>query len=331
MIMTQQEFEKIWHSESEEVECLTSGSTGEPKEITLSKTFLKESAARTIDFFGIDKDSRLHTCLDFTYIASKMMTVRADLAHCLLTSEMPTNNPLAGIDPEERIDLLSIVPSQMKGLLESGIERSGIRSILVGGAPIPVGLRRMISESSYNVWETYGMTETASHIALRKVNADDTTPFKTLPGISVSSADNDCLAITIDGHEELVTNDIAKVFSKTEFLILGRADDCIISGGVKIMPQSIEESLGGFIAFDYCISSMPDAKWGERPILVFERGDSEMDEGFLRKAIGVRLNQYRKKLDLGVKAPKDVVCVDTIPRTNNGKVDRKTLRSILKG
>lgn len=329
MIMTQIEFEEIWHSDADFVKCHTSGSTGSPKEITLSKEFLKESARRTIDFFKIGKDSRLHTCLDFIYIASKMMLIRADQAECELTSELPSNDPLRSLSPEETIDLLSIVPSQMTGLLDSGIFRPGIKRILIGGAPIPEGLRHRISVSGYEVWESYGMTETASHIALRRVTADATVPFRTLPGITVRKTAEDCLAIKLPNCEELITNDIADVLSETEFHILGRADDCVISGGVKIMPQMLEEMLGGFISYEYCISSVPDAKWGERLVIVVASGEAEYDEAFLRKAISVRLNQYRKKLSLGVKAPKDIVFVDSLPRTSNGKVNRNTLKEFL--
>lgn len=330
MKMTQEEFEKEWHSDNGYVECHTSGSTGQPKAIRLSKQFLRESAKRTIDFFGIDSKSRLHTCLDFNYIASKMMTVRAELAGCRLTSEIPSNMPLRDMPPEERIELLSVVPSQMKGLLESGIYRPGLRKILIGGAPIPDGLRHRISLTDYEVWETYGMTETASHVALRRVTEDPSAPFTTLPGIKVRKTEKECLAINIDGYDEIVTNDIAEVMSDTEFLILGRADDCVISGGIKIMPRMLEDALGGFIAFEYCISSVPDTKWGERLVLVVETGESEYDEEFLKKSISVRLNQYRKKLNLGIKAPKEIISVDTLPRTSNGKIDRNALRKFLR-
>lgn len=326
--MTQQEFESEWLDDNYCVVCHTSGSTGAPKEIHLEKSFMKESAGRSISFFGIDSGSRLHTCLDFRYIASKMMTVRAEMAGCRLTSEPPSNTPLVDIGSDEVISLLSVVPSQMIWLLENEGRWNGIRNVLIGGAPIPPLMRRRIATSSYNAWESYGMTETASHIALRKVS-DDNVPFRTLPGVSVSVSEDSRLVIHIQGREPLLTTDIAEVLSESEFRILGRADFCVISGGVKIHPDLLESVLGPFIAFDYCISSVPDPKWGERLVLVVETGATDLPDDFLKKAVAVRLNQYKKALDLGVRTPKEIFCVRSLPRTSNGKLDREAVRSIL--
>lgn len=327
--MNQKEFENLWYSDDVSVVCHTSGSTGDPKEIILSKDFMKDSARRTVGFFGIGSGSRLHTCLDFDYIASKMMTARADVAGCELTSEIPSNHPLDAVGQDEVIDLLSVVPSQVKSILESGKRYSGLRRILVGGSPIPESVRHLVALSEYEVWESYGMTETASHIALRRVTDDSACPFETLSGITVSSDSRGCLVIDMPGIENLATNDLAEVLSPTQFRVLGRYDDCIITGGIKIIPSALEETLGAFIAFDYCLSSIPDAKWGEKLVLVVERQKDDFPQSFLEKAIAVRLNQYRKKLNLGVKSPKEIVFVDRIPRTNNGKIDRKSLKLLL--
>ncbi len=346
--MTQSEFETEWKNDEDFVVCHTSGSTGTPKEIKLGKEFMRQSAWRTIDFFGITDSSRLHTCLDFQYIASKMMAVRADEANCLLSSETPSNRPLQDIGPKETITLLSVVPSQMQWLLDHLPSTSNKQpttdnrqpttdsrqpiadNILIGGSPIPPMMRRRIALSGLNAWESYGMTETASHIALRKVVEDETLPFKTLSEITVESDDSGCLVINIPGVEKFVTNDLAKVISPNEFLIFGRADNCIISGGVKILPELLEASLGPFIAFRYCISSLPDSKWGERLIIAVEKNGSCLSDEIIKKAVAVRLEQFKKSLNLGVKAPKEVVIVDSFPLTANGKLDRSTLRLSLK-
>lgn len=327
--MTQFEFEKEWNDDLDYVVCQTSGSTGKPKEIRLSKEFMRESARRTNEFFGIISTSRLHTCLDFRYIASKMMVVRADEAKCSLTSEEPSNRPLGEIPKEERIDLLSVVPSQMDWILDTASPWKGIRNILVGGSAIPAMIRRRIAISDYEVWETYGMTETASHIALRRVGEDESDPFDTLPGITVSVNSKGCLVVNLPEKQKVVTNDLAEVISSTQFRILGRADHCINSGGIKIIPEDLERQLGPFIAFDYCVSSVPDKKWGERLVLAIDIQEMEIDEEFLKKAVTVRLNQFKKQLNLGVKAPKEVVAVKGFPKTPNGKIDRKTLRNML--
>lgn len=327
--MTQQEFESIWHDANDYVVCHTSGSTGSPKEIRLSKEYMRDSARRTNEFFSICEDSRLHTCLDFNYIASKMMVVRADLAGCRLTSEKPSSRPLAEMAKDERIDLLSVVPAQMNWILDADERWTGLRHILIGGSSIPSVLRRRIVLSGYDAWETYGMTETASHIALRKVS-DGEVLFKSLEGIRVGVNESGCLVVTMPDGTELTTNDLAEISDDGEFRILGRADSCIISGGIKIIPEQLECRLGHFIAFDYCLSSVEDGKWGEKLVLVVERPDGGMDEEFLKMAVGVRLRQYRKILDLGVKSPKDVVMVDRLPRTPNGKIDRRKLKDMLR-
>lgn len=326
--MTQKEFEKIWTDNSDFVECMTSGSTGTPKVIKLSKDFMRKSALRTNEFFKISKKSRLHTCLDFDYIASKMMTVRADLADCRLTSEKPSSRPLGEIAKDEEIDLMSVVPAQMEWILDSPVRWSGIKHILIGGSAIPQMMRRRISISGYDAWETYGMTETASHIALRKVDESD-HPFYTLGGISVSVNDKGCLMVTLPDGEQLVTNDLAEIVGENQFRILGRADNCVISGGIKIIPEELERRLGSFIAYDYCISSVPDKKWGEKLVLVVEAAAKTVDADLIKDAVEVRLRQYRKILDLGVKSPKEVVLLSDLPRTANGKVDRNSLKKLL--
>lgn len=326
--MTQKEFENIWHDDSDTVKCHTSGSTGYPKEITLTKEFMRKSARRTNEFFGISRLSRLHTCLDFKYIASMMMVVRADVAGCELTSEIPSSRPLQDINDEDSIDLLSVVPAQMEWILDCGKRWNGIRHILIGGSAIPSMMKRRIALSGYDAWESYGMTETASHIALRKVGEED-CPFSTLPGISVELSDKGCLVVNMPDGLQLVTNDIAIVESPNEFRILGRADDCVISGGIKIMPEDLERRLGPFIAFEYCISAVPDKKWGEKLVLVVENSGNLMEKDLLKEAVGVRLRQYRKILDLGVKSPKEVLCLSELPRTANGKIDRGSLKNLL--
>ncbi|MDE6380020.1 MAG: AMP-binding protein [Muribaculaceae bacterium] len=326
--MTQQEFELIWRGAGDFVVCHTSGSTGEPKEIRLSKDFMRESARRTNRFFGIDGECRLHTCLDFKYIASMMMTVRADEAGCLLTSEEPSSRPLGGIGREERIDLLSVVPAQMKWILDASEKWTGIRNILVGGSAIPSLMRRRIVMSGYDVWETYGMTETASHIALRKVDDDD-RPFHSLEGITVETGEDGCLVVIMPDGQRLLTTDLAEVYGPDEFRILGRADNTVISGGIKIRPEELERRLGPFIAYEYCLSSVPDAKWGEKLVIVVESPSADIDRNLLRDAVAVRLRQYRKSLELGVKSPKDVIVMPSLPRTPKGMIDRSRLKKLL--
>lgn len=326
--MTQKEFENIWKDSADYVSCHTSGSTGAPKEIRLPKEFMRESARRTNAFFHIDSGSTLHTCLDFRYIASMMMTVRADEAGCRLTSEQPSSRPLAAVGKQAHIDLLSLVPAQMEWVLDAREPWTGIRNILLGGSAIPSLMRRRIALSAYSVWETYGMTETASHIALRKVDGGE-APFKTLEGISVGINGEGCLTVRMPDGTVLNTTDIAELTDDNGFRLLGRADHAVISGGIKIHPEELERRLGPFIAYEYCLSSVPDRKWGERLVLVVESPDGEVEKSLLREAVEVRLRQYRKILELGVKSPKEVMVMASLPRTPKGKIDRVRLRKLL--
>ena len=327
--MTQEEFKKEWNNDSDFIVCHTSGSTGVPKEIHLNKDFMRQSARRTNQFFGIDAASRLHTCLDFRYIASKMMVVRSEEAGCELTSELPSNRPLQQIADDEKITLLSVVPSQMQWILDNGCRWRGVENYLIGGAPIPSLSRRRIALSGINAWESYGMTETASHIALRRVEEDDTVPFRPLEGVEVSVDEQGCLVIEMPGLGKVTTTDLAEMTPDAGFRILGRADNCVISGGVKIIPEKLEAILGPFIAFDYCISSLPDPKWGERLVLVVRKGDADVSDDLLKNAVAVRLGQFKKSLDLGVKAPKEIIVVGEFPLTQNGKLDRKSLKLLI--
>ncbi|MDE5874367.1 MAG: AMP-binding protein, partial [Muribaculaceae bacterium] len=150
----------------------TSGSTGKAKEIRLPKEFVRRSALRTNRFFSIDSRSRLHSCVSPDFIGGKMMAVRSEMAGCRLTYETPSNRPLKDVEAGE-ITLLSVVPSQMLGLLDSDGNLPPVRHYLIGGSSLSTELRNKICDSGVDAWESYGMTETASHIALRRVEREE--------------------------------------------------------------------------------------------------------------------------------------------------------------
>lgn len=248
----------------------TSGSTGSPKHIRLPMETVKKSAWRTIRFFGLNENSHLHSCVSARFIGGKMMVARAMELGCRFSFEIPSNRPR--LADAGRLDLLAVVPSMMWDI--AARHKSGtspeIRNIIVGGAPIPDSLRKTIAESGLNAYETYGMTETASHIALRRINKEE-IPFTVLEGIEISTDGRGCLVIKQDECEPLTTNDIAEIISDREFRILGRADNVIITGGRKVHPEDIEKRIGQtvsrFIPGDFIITSRPSQKWGEEVIL----------------------------------------------------------------
>lgn len=312
--MTSQEFLNEWRGRESFIVCHTSGSTGTPKNIRLPKVEVGKSALRTNEFFGINSGSRLHLCISPDYIGGKMMLVRAEIAGCKITEETPSNRPLSGLDKSEDIDLLAVVASQLSFILDNLDSLPHIKHIICGGSTIPLSLRERVENSGLEVFETYGMTETASHIALRRVNKNP-EPFVTLPGISVS-LENECLAIHIEGWRKIVTNDLAEVFCQNVFNILGRRDNVIISGGKKFYPEEIENMLSAFIRQPFIVTGEDDEKWGERIVCKIETdGLSEPD-----------LEKLATQLRMAIphdKIPKKFIRVASLPRTPNGKILRK--------
>lgn len=318
--MRYEEFLEEWRNDSDVILVKTSGSTGCPKEIRLTKDFVKASAQRTIEFFNLNSESRLHSCVSPDFIGGKMMAVRVELSGAVLTWETPTNESLKTLGKEDLIDLLAVVPSQMNYILENLSQLPEIRNIIVGGAPVGPFLREKIVQSGLNVFETFGMTETASHIALRRISADN-EPFKVLPGIriSVDKERYNCLKILFDSGETVNTNDVVDLISENEFFVLGRFDGYINSGGKKINPVKVEEILGRGINREICVTSEPDEKWGEKCVVLVESGKStnkEMAEKIRMKLTGefIKLEKWER--------PKALYFVENLPRTDNGKIKR---------
>lgn len=309
--MTYKEFISEWQNNEIFITARTSGSTGIPKVIKLDKNFVRKSAERTNAFFHLDSTSRLHSCISPDFIGGKMMAVRTDLAKGRLTWETPSNEPLKNIDKEETIDLLAVVPSQMIFLLDNLSSLPNISNIIIGGSPIPPGLRKKIAASGLTAYESYGMTETASHIALRKIS-QDCLPFTTLPGIKIENAPDNCLTISFDSGEKIKTNDIAEVLSEHTFFIKGRKDQIIISGGRKVNPEELEEKISLFINSPFCIAGFPDEKWGQKVVLILEGNNTETKE----------LRNKLKEIILPWEFPKEILKVKSLPRSDNGKIIR---------
>lgn len=299
-----------WINGTDSIECTTSGSTGTPKVIFLPRREVAASAWRTIRFFRINADSHLHSCISPDFIGGKMMAVRACECGAKLTWETPSNRPLR----EYRngpIDLLAVVPSQMIDILDHSCEIPEIKHIIVGGAPIPPQLRERIAASPLDVWETYGMTETASHIALRKVVAGN-IPFQTLPGIRVHTDSESRLIIEIDGWQRILTNDIAEITAPGDFRILGRHDNVIITGGKKVHPEVVENILEAALGMEVLISGEPDLKWGQKVVMSIASETPSDNE----------LTTFFHALLPPESRPK-IIYRREIPKTSNGKKKRQ--------
>lgn len=315
--MTVEEFIIEWQSDESYICAHTSGSTGSPKQIKLSKSLVAASAERTIDFFSLNNTSRLHLALSPDYIAGKMMIVRALLAGCTLTYESPSNRPLQGLTSNERISLLAVVPSQLPAILDKYPDSfPAIDNMIVGGSAIPASIKRRLVKSGINAYETYGMTETASHVALRNVSNDADSPFVALPGITFGVADNDALVVNVPGMEPLITRDSVSLIDERRFVLNGRLDNVIISGAIKVHPERVEALLSELIARrSFYITSRPDEKWGDVPVLKIEGApfaDSDMKI----------LADSMKKILSPAERPADVIFCEEFMRTDSGKIIR---------
>lgn len=245
------------------------------------------------------------------------MWIRAEVADCNFSWEIPSNRILENYSGEP-IDLAAVVPSQMVNLINERSSLPAVRNYLIGGAPIPDSLRKKIVERGINAWESYGMTETSSHIALRPVKLEE-CPFRTLPGIQVSLAEEGNLCILIDGWKEVTTNDLAKLFSPEEFNIVGRKDNVINSGGKKINPETLEMKLSSLFSFDYAISSLPDSQWGEKVVMAI------VEPNYDEQTILKQCRSICEKHEI----PKEIIRISEIPHTANGKIARTELKNYL--
>ena len=307
------EFFKEWHNPRNYIIVHTSGSTGKPKEIKLQKNFVAASANRTIKFFDIKAHYRLHSCVSPDFIGGKMMAVRAELAGCGLTWETPSNRPFQELSSDDNIHLAALVPSQMEYVVNNLSKIPKIDNYIVGGAPVSDSLRIKIASNGLNAYETYGMTETASHIALRKITVEE-KPFNTLEGISVSLNESGCLVINFESGENFVTNDLGILISPTQFYISGRADHIINTGGRKVNPFDIEKKLEKIINSPFVITSLKDDKWGERIILVVEGTKNTVDSLTIENGCKSLLEPWQR--------PKEIRFIEKLPRTPNGKISR---------
>ena len=314
------DFLNHWQDDSEFIDVKTSGSTGQPKTISLSKQAMVNSAIATGDFFGLEPGNTALMCLPANYIAGKMMLVRALILGLEIEVIEPKTNPV--FDNEVHYDFCAMIPIQLQKTLK---RIDNIKTIIVGGASVSYQLKEQIQSLKTNVFETYGMTETITHVAVKKLNNfhDDkdfsiaeSSYFKTLPNIKISQNKSQCLVIDAPNilDETILTNDVVKLHSDTTFEWLGRKDNVINSGGVKLFPEQIEAKLQPQIASRFFISKENNDKFGEQVILVVEEKDFNLKPSDLKDL---------SKLEV----PKNIYTVDKFIETSSGKINRgKTLQ-----
>lgn len=317
--MSLEEFLEEWNNSSPYVHVQTSGSTGAPKPMLVEKRRMLASARITCDFLGLHSGDTALLCMSLDYIAGKMMVVRALERSLKLLSVEPSGNPLR-VAPADQITFAAMVPLQVYNSLNNPDERhrlQQIRHLIIGGGAIDDALASELKTFPNAVWSTYGMTETLSHIALRRLSGPEASDWYTpFPSVKVSLSDEGCLVIDAPEvcPEPLVTNDIADLSPgpgpSDRFRILGRKDNVICSGGIKIQIEEVERLLRPLMRVPYLICKRPDPKFGEVAVLLTE---GSVDDA--RQVCERILPKYH--------LPRHYLHVDHIPLTETGKPARQ--------
>ena len=316
--MSLEEFLSEWNNDSPFVHVQTSGSTGVPKPMLAEKRRMLASARITNDFLGLREGDAALLCMSLDYIAGKMMVVRSIERGLKLITVEPSGHPLnhSQLATDDcQIDFAAMVPLQVYNTLQVPEERKRllqIRHLIIGGGAIDEALGAELKNFPNAVWSTYGMTETLSHIALRRLSGPEASDlYIPFPSVKVSLSDDGCLVI--DAPEvcpgRLVTNDIAEI-SPQGFRILGRKDNVICSGGIKIQIEEVESRLRPFFRVPYLISKRPDPKFGEVSVLLTE---GSIDEA----------RQICERILPKYYLPRHYLHVDRIPLTETGKPARQ--------
>lgn len=299
-----------WLDEKSTIEVQTSGSTGTPKNILLKKQHMVNSALATGEYFDLKKGNTAFLCLPTDYIAGKMMLVRAMILGLELDYVEPTSSPLSGLSKD--YDFAAMVPLQLENSLK---EIEMIKTLIVGGTVVSRSLKEKVQEKNTAVFETYGMTETITHVAVRRINGV-VEHFNAIPNLAFSIDNRDCLVISAPkvSDNPIITNDIVNLISETEFQWLGRYDTIINSGGIKLFPEQIEEKLSSLLSNRFFVAGIPDEKLGQKLVLIVE---GEIDSNELIRILDefVALERF--------EIPKNIYALPEFVTTDTGKIRRK--------
>ena len=326
--MTQQEFLQDleaflneWRNEEPTVWVHTSGSTGTPKPMLVEMERMRTSARLTCKFLGLQEGDSALLCMPLQYIAGKMVVVRSEVANLKLIPIAPSGHPLANL--QETPTFAAMIPMQVYNSIQVKEEKEKlmkIKHLIIGGGSIDPSLAQTLKDFPNHVWSTYGMTETLSHIALRRLNGPEAsdwyTPFE---HVNISLSNENTLIIHAPSvcPEELITNDIAEINEEGKFRILGRKDNTINSGGVKIQIEQVEELLRTQLNIPFQITASPDSKFGEIVVIIYNKVENE---NLIKEICEKTLPPYW--------VPKKYIAVEEIPMTGTGKPDRATARRI---
>lgn len=328
-LQPQTEFEKKviffveeWQSDSKTVKVQTSGSTGVPKVFDIEKEKMLNSAQMTCDFLKLKKGNTALLCLPIEYISGKMMVVRSFERKLNLIVADPSLKPLENLYQE--IDFCAMTPLQVENSLD---KIHFIKNLIIGGAAVSESLKKKITQtlklspSETKIYETYGMSETLSHIALKDIYPNPDEYFTVFENIDISKDERSCLKIIAPklNSEILQTNDLVDIKNKDQFKFLGRIDNVINSGGAKIFPEQLETLIKKEITNEAVFLGIEDESLGQQLILVIEGSENE----------NLKSQISNLTFEKSFHKPKKIIFIEKIPRTPNGKVNRLELKKKL--
>ncbi len=319
-------FLEDWFSNQETISVQTSGSTGVPKIIELRKEFMVNSALATASYFVLPQKTTALLCLPINYIAGKMMLVRALTLGWHLDVVKATSKPLDGI--LKSYDFSAMVPLQLENSLDN-LHR--IKKLIVGGGVVSNQLQEKLQHINSHVFATYGMTETISHIAIKKLNHVHKYPnfYKVLPNVSIYKDERNCLVIKAKYifEKTVFTNDVVQLISNKKFEWLGRFDNVINSGGIKLHPEMIEEELAKITKNRFFVAGIQDEQFGEKLVLLIESLVKIENETFIKKELFSKIKSLKTLSKFEI--PKEIYFLDHFNQTASGKIQRKnTLEKI---
>lgn len=306
-----------WLDDSDTIIQYSSGTTGKSKMIRLQKLSMVRSAESTCRFFNLSRGQTAALCLPIEYIAGKMMVVRSIVCGLDLFITEPKSKP--DFHEPEKIDFCAMVPFQVTNTWPSKNNLPSIRILIIGGAEISKELENLVKDIPAEVYATYGMAETCSHIALRRINGSNPDKsYKALPGIKLETDQRNCLVIKASYLPgPVITNDQARLEGNGRFRWIGRFDNLINSGGIKVVPEEVESALAYKTGIEFALIGLPDPKLGQRLVLVTEKNKETISDDAIRSELALLIPA---KL-----MPKDIVRIEKFPRNASFKIDRLTL------
>lgn len=304
-----------WKSASNYIVANSSGSTGVPKTLEISKRDIERSAKLTADYFGVKSNSTVLLALPLSFIAGKMMVLRSIINEWNLVITDHSTNPII---PEIELDFAAFTPLQAENLLENQFERfNSISTVILGGGAISNSLLMKLKKCTNRIFATYGMTETVTHVAASELKTQgDVQVFEALPGVRFSLDSRDCLCIQATHLEakNFVTNDIVELLDSTHFSFLGRIDGIINSAGLKVIPEKLELEIDSFIDANFYVTSIKDTQLGEKVVLMIEGLESNFH---------VQIEKLKNHFENRVDRPREFFFREKFNYTHTGKIIKK--------